>query len=42
MDGSRRGDNRIIYDKGGWIAWMMLRLMGREPMLAGLRDFIAT
>lgn len=41
VDGSRRGDNRIVYDKGGWTAWMMMQLVGREPMLAGLRDFIA-
>ncbi len=41
IDGSRAGDGRIIYDKGGWTAWMMMQLVGRERMLAGLRDFIA-
>jgi ABC-2 type transport system permease protein len=41
VDGSRTGDNLIIYDKGGWVAWMMMRLVGREPMLRGSRDFIA-
>ena len=41
IDGARAGDGRIVYDKGGWTAWMMLKLVGREPMLRGLRDFIA-
>ncbi len=41
IDGSRAGDDRIVYDKGGWTAWMMMRLVGRDPMLRGLRDFIA-
>ena len=41
VDGSRPGDGLIIYDKGGWTAWMMMQLVGREPMLAGLRSFIA-
>lgn len=41
IDGSRAGDGRIVYDKGGWTAWMMMQLVGRERMLAGLRDFIA-
>jgi hypothetical protein len=41
VDGSRAGDRDIVYDKGGWTAWMMMQLVGRERMLAGLRDFIA-
>jgi hypothetical protein len=41
IDGSRPGDSNIIYDKGGYAAWMMMRLIGREPMLTGLREFIA-
>ncbi len=41
VDGSRPADGLIIYDKGGWTAWMMMQLIGRERMLAGLRDFIA-
>jgi hypothetical protein len=40
IDGSRAGDDRIVYDKGGWAAWMMMQLVGREPMLRGSRDFI--
>jgi ABC-type transport system involved in multi-copper enzyme maturation permease subunit len=40
IDGSRPGDKDLIYDKGGFVAWMMLQLIGRDPMLAGLREFI--
>ncbi len=42
IDDSRKGDGQIKYDKGGFTAWMMLQLIGRENMLAGCRDFIAT
>ena len=41
IDGARKGDAQIIYDKGGFAAWMMLQLIGREHMLAGCREFIA-
>jgi aminopeptidase N len=40
IDGSKGGDETATYDKGGWAAWMLYRLMGREANLAGLRDFI--
>jgi ABC-2 type transport system permease protein len=40
VDGSRAGDGRVTYEKGGWVPWMLMRLMGREAMLAGLREFI--
>lgn len=39
-DGSRRGDTTVIYDKGGWVMWMLQQEMGRENLLAGLRAFI--
>jgi aminopeptidase N len=42
VDGSRPGDNTVIYDKAGYVFWMLHQLMGREAMLAGLRDLIAT
>ncbi|HKG92431.1 MAG TPA: ABC transporter permease [Gemmatimonadaceae bacterium] len=42
VDGTKAGDNTVTYDKGGWVAWMLLRQMGRERALAGLRAFIAT
>ena len=40
-DGSRQGDNTVIYDKGGWVMWMLQQEMGRENLLAGLRAFIS-
>lgn len=39
-DGSQPSDTTVIYDKGGWVAWMLLDLMGREAALAGIHDFI--
>lgn len=41
LDSSREGDQTVLYDKGGWVFWMMDRHLGRERMLAGLRRFIA-
>jgi ABC-2 type transport system permease protein len=41
IDGSRSGDTTVIYDKGGWVFWMLLRQLGREQDLAGLRRFVA-
>ena len=42
VDDSRPGDKAVIYDKGGWVLWMLHQLMGREAMLAGLRELIDT
>lgn len=42
IDGSRDGDRNVTYDKTGFVCWMLLNQMGREPMLAGIRDFFAT
>ena len=41
-DGSRAGDNAVVYNKGGWVFWMLLNHLGRERDLAGVRDFITT
>jgi ABC-2 type transport system permease protein len=41
-DGSRDGDETVTYDKTGFVLWMLLNQMGREPMLAGIRDFFET
>jgi len=38
----RPGDNTVVYDKGGWVLWMMMHQMGRDRFLAGARDFITT
>jgi ABC-type transport system involved in multi-copper enzyme maturation permease subunit len=40
-DGSKPGDRDVVYDKGGWVFWMLLNHMGREPCLAGIQQFIA-
>jgi hypothetical protein len=42
ISGTRPGDQTVTYDKGGWVFWMMMRVMGRDAMLAGLQDFIRT
>ena len=42
IDGSRPGDSVVTYEKMGWVAWMLMELMGRDPMLAGLQEFITT
>jgi len=41
VDGSHAGDGRVTYEKGAWVPWMLMGLMGREPTLEGLREFIA-
>jgi aminopeptidase N len=42
LDGERPGDTTAIYDKGGWVFWMLLNHMGRERALAGMQSFIKT
>jgi hypothetical protein len=41
-DGSRDGDETVTYDKTGWSLWMLKDHMGRDRMLAGVRDFFKT
>ena len=40
VNGELPGDQRIIYDKGGWAFWMLFQLMGREAGLAAQRDYL--
>lgn len=40
VDGTRAGDTTVQYDKGGFVAWMLLNEMGREACLAGCAEFI--
>jgi hypothetical protein len=42
IDGSKKGDTSVTYDKGGWVFWMLLNHMGRERALAGIQEFIRT
>ncbi len=39
-DGSKAGDGTVVYDKGGWVLWMLLNRMGRDVALGGIQDFI--
>lgn len=41
LTGGRPGDTTVLYDKGGWAAWMLMNHMGRERMLAGCKELIA-
>ncbi len=36
----RPGDNTVVYDKGGWVLWMLMHRMGRAAFLDGARHFI--
>lgn len=40
ITGDRPGDTTVTYDKGGWVAWMLMNAMGRERMLEGCREFV--
>jgi ABC-2 type transport system permease protein len=35
----RPGDTTVIYDKGGWVLWMLMEHMGREAFLQGVQAF---
>ncbi len=39
-DGSKGGDTTVMYDKGGWVFWMLHDLMGKEANLAGIQEFV--
>jgi len=41
LDGSKAGDGTVTYDKSGWVFWMLMDRMGREPTLRGMKEFIA-
>jgi len=42
VDGTLGADQRIIYDKGGWVLWMLFQHLGRERGLAALKDYLET
>ncbi|MEO6463806.1 MAG: hypothetical protein ABIP29_12100 [Candidatus Eisenbacteria bacterium] len=42
LDGSLPGERAAMYDRGGWVFWMLFNLMGEKAGQAGLRDYIAT
>jgi hypothetical protein len=41
-DATRPSDTTVMYDKGGWVFWMLLNQMGRERALQGLQAFMRT
>jgi len=42
VDGKRDDDNTVIYDRGGWVFWMLYDYLGHDRALAGYRNFIQT
>ncbi|MES1241306.1 MAG: ABC transporter permease [Acidobacteriota bacterium] len=38
----RPGDTTVIYDKGGWVVWMLLNRMGWQPFMDGVQDYFRT
>lgn len=42
VDGKRRYDTSVIYDRGGWVFWMIYDFMGHERAMAAYRDFFQT
>ena len=38
-DGSKGTDQTVMYDKGGWVFWMLDQHLGRTRMLRGLQGF---
>jgi hypothetical protein len=42
VDGKRDADNTVIYDRGGWVFWMLYDYLGHDRALAGYRNFIQT
>ena len=42
VDGKRESDETVIYDRGGWVFWMLYDFLGHDRALAGYRSFIQT
>ncbi len=42
IDGKRESDETVMYDRGGWVFWMIYDYMGHDRALAGLQHFIRT
>ena len=42
VDGSLPGDRRVIYDRGGFVFWMLHQRLGRDASLAALREYLRT
>jgi ABC-type transport system involved in multi-copper enzyme maturation permease subunit len=42
IDGKRESDETVMYDRGGWVFWMVYDYLGHDRALAGLQHFIRT
>jgi aminopeptidase N len=42
VDGKRRYDNTVIYDRGGWVFWMLYDMLGHERAMAAYHNFFQT
>jgi len=42
VDGKRDSDNTVIYDRGGWVFWMLYDYLGPERAQAAYRNFFQT
>ena len=39
VDGKRPSDTTVIYDRGGWVFWMLYDFLGHDRALEGYRNF---
>lgn len=42
VDGKRRHDSTVLYDRGGWVFWMVYDYLGPERAVEAYRDFFRT
>lgn len=42
VDGSRPSDTTVIYDRGGWVFWMLYDFLGHDQAMAAYRNFFQT
>ncbi len=42
VDGKRPSDTTVIYDRGGWVFWMLYDFLGRERAMAAYQSFFQT
>ncbi len=40
VDGKKEADVTVVYDRGGWVFWMLYDFLGRDRALSGYRHFI--
>jgi len=42
VDGKRDADNTVIYDRGGWVFWMLYDFLGADQARVAYRNFFET